>query len=192
MTSRLADARAYGEVPFGGCGTQIQYFAIPWDAKATVEVPGAGFHIAGYIDRLDVSPDGRRALVRDFKTGRAPKDDIVLDGGRELQRCLYAFAVKSMLGDDVAITASLLYPRNGLDLRLADPEATLRDIAGYLRAAHVPISSPGAALWDEIRVATMTTSPLPLPANAKAAYCTRKVAAATQRLGEAARIWEAT
>ena len=187
---QLADARAYGEVPFGGSEPKSNT-AIPWDAKATVEVPGAGFHIAGYIDRLDVSPDGRRALVRDYKTGRAPKDDIVLDGGRELQRCLYAFAVKSMLGDDVAITASLLYPRNGLDLRLADPEATLRDIAGYLRAAHANLVSGGGVMgrdtggdYDDLAFA--------LPANAKAAYCTRKVAAATQRLGEAARIWEAT
>jgi hypothetical protein len=34
------------------------------------------------------------------KTGRKPKDDIILNGGNELQRCLYAFAVKAMLGND--------------------------------------------------------------------------------------------
>ena len=84
---QLADARAYGEVPFGGSEPKSDA-AIPWDPKATVEVPGAGFRVAGYIDRLDVSPDGRRTLVRDYKTGRAPKDDITLDGGRELQQCL--------------------------------------------------------------------------------------------------------
>jgi hypothetical protein len=27
-----------------------------------VEIPGAGFRIAGYIDRLDISGDGRHAL----------------------------------------------------------------------------------------------------------------------------------
>ena len=108
----LAGARAYGEVPFGGAEPKSDG-AIPWDAEAPVAIPDTGFRIRGHIDRLDVSADGRRALVRDYKTGRAPRDDIVLDGGKELQRCLYAFAVKALLGDGVAIAASLLYPREG-------------------------------------------------------------------------------
>ena len=74
-------------------------------------IPGTGFKIAGYIDRLDISGDGRQAMVLDYKTGRVPKDSIILDGGKELQRCLYAFAVKALLGGDVEIRASLLYPR---------------------------------------------------------------------------------
>ena len=53
------------------------------------------------------------------------RGDIRLNGGRELQRCLYAFAVKALLGDDVAISASLLYPREPIDLQLDDPEAVL-------------------------------------------------------------------
>ena len=63
-----------------------------------VEIPDTGFSIAGYIDRLDISGDGKRALVRDYKTGRPPKDHIRLNGGQELQRCLYAFAVKASAG----------------------------------------------------------------------------------------------
>ncbi len=54
----------------------------PWDPSAPVTIPDTGFHIAGYIDRLDISGDGKRALVRDYKTGRPPKDNIRLDGGR--------------------------------------------------------------------------------------------------------------
>ena len=187
---QLPDALAYGEVPFGGAETKSDA-APPWDAKATVEIPGAGFRIAGYIDRLDISADGHRALVRDYKTGRPPKDSITLDGGRELQRCLYAFAVKAMLGDDVTISASLLYPRDELDLRLVDPEATLIEIAGYLRTARANLASGGGvigldtgAAYDDLAFA--------LPANAKATYCKRKLAAATQRLGDVAHVWEAT
>ena len=186
---QLPGARAYGEVPFGGSEPKSEA-VVPWNAEATVEVPRTGFRIAGYIDRLDVSPDGRQALVRDYKTGRAPKDDIILNGGRDLQRCLYAFAVKELLGDDVAISASLLYPREGLDLRLADPEATLGEISGYLRAAHANLASGGGVMgrdtggdYDDLAFA--------LPANARAGYCARKMNAATQRLGEAAGIWEA-
>ena len=186
---QIPDACAYGEVPFGGSEPKSEA-AIPWDAEATVEIPGTGFRIAGYIDRLDVSPDGRQALVCDYKTGRAPKGDIILDGGRELQRCLYAFAVKALLGDDVAISASLLYPRDGLDLRLADPEATLGEISGSLRTARANLASGGGVMgrdtggdYDDLAFA--------LPANAKAGYCARKMDAAIQRLGEAAGIWEA-
>lgn len=185
---QIDDACAYSEVPFGGSEPKSEA-AIPWDAEATVEVPGAGFRIAGYIDRLDVSLDGCQALVRDYKTGRAPKGDIILDGGRELQRCLYAFAVKALLGGEVAIIASLLYPKDGLDLRLPDPEAMLGEVSDSFRAARANLISGGAVMgrdtggdYDDLAFA--------LPANAKAGYCARKMEFATQRLGEAAGIWE--
>jgi hypothetical protein len=41
--------------------------------------------------------------------------------------------VKALLGEDVAINASLLYPREPVDLQLDDPEAVLAEIVGYLR-----------------------------------------------------------
>ena len=37
----------------------------------------------GTIDRLDISGDGKRALVRDYKTGRPPRSDIRLFGKPE-------------------------------------------------------------------------------------------------------------
>ncbi len=81
--------------------------------------------------------------MRDYKTGRAPRSAIRLNGGKELQRCLYGFAVKSLLGEDVSITASLLYPRENLDLQLDDPDAVLSEVTGYLVAAR---SNPQSGL----------------------------------------------
>ena len=185
----LPGARSFGEVPFGGAEPKTDV-APPWDATASVEIPGTGFRIAGYIDRLDISADGRRALVRDYKTGRKPKDTIVLDGGKELQRCLYAFAVKAMLGDDVTISASLLYPRDEVDLRLEDPEGTLVEVADYLRAAHASLLAGDAVLGADTG-GTYDDLAFALPANAGATYCKRKIAAATERLGNAAQVWEA-
>ncbi|MYH90941.1 MAG: PD-(D/E)XK nuclease family protein, partial [Gammaproteobacteria bacterium] len=78
----LPDARAYSEVPFGGAEPKSDA-VVPWDSTAPVQIPGTGFHIQGYIDRRDVAADGRRALVRDFITGRAPNTEIVIDHGRE-------------------------------------------------------------------------------------------------------------
>jgi hypothetical protein len=185
----LPAARAFGEVAFGGAEPKTDV-APPWDVAASVEIPGAGFRIAGYIDRLDIAGDGRRALVRDYKTGRTPRSSIVLDGGKELQRCLYAFAVKALLGGDIEISASLLYLRDEVDLRLADPEATLIEVAAHLREARANLLSGGGVIgidtggaYDDFAFA--------LPANAGAAYCKRKSGAATARLGAAAQVWEA-
>jgi len=185
----LPDRRSYGEVAFGGAETKSTA-ASPWDPTTVVEIPNAGFRIAGYIDRLDLSGDGKRALVRDYKTGRPPKDNISLDGGRELQRCLYAFAVKALLGADVSISASLLFPRDQIDLQLADPEATLVEITSYLQAARTNLTAGNALIgpdtggsYDDLAFA--------LPANAGATYCKRKLIAATEIFGDAAQVWEA-
>jgi hypothetical protein len=185
----LPGARAYGEVPFGGSEPKSDA-ETPWDSSAPVTIPDTGFNIAGYIDRLDISGDGKRALVRDYKTGRPPRGDIRLNGGRELQRCLYAFAVKALLGDDVAISASLLYPREPVDLQLDDPEAVLAEITGYLRAARASFSG-GAALPGPDTGGDYDDLAFALPANASATYCKRKLPTATERLGEVAQVWEA-
>jgi hypothetical protein len=95
-----------------------------------------------------------------------------------------------MLGDDVAISASLLFPRDEVDLRLEDPEGTLADVAGYLSAAHASLLAGGAVLGADTG-GTYDDLAFALPANAGATYCKRKIAAATERLGDAAQVWEA-
>lgn len=185
----LPGARSYGEVPFGGSEPKSEA-ETPWDARKPVTIPDTGFNIAGYIDRLDISGDGKRALVRDYKTGKPPSSGARLNGGRELQRCLYAFAVKALLGDDVAISASLLYPREPVDLQLDDPEAVLAEITGYLRAARASLAG-GAALPGPDTGGDYDDLAFALPANASATYCKRKMPAATERLGEVAQVWEA-
>ena len=186
---RLAGARAYGEVAFGGADP-VSGAEAPWDAETTVRIPDVGFRIRGYIDRLDISADGQHVSVRDYKTGRAPKeDDIVVGGGRELQRCLYAFAVKAMLGEDVTINASLFYPRAEKNLPLADPDGTLQMVTGYLDVARTSLGAGSAVMgpdtggdYDDLAFA--------LPANVKATYRSRKEAAAKLCLADAAQVWE--
>ena len=107
-----------------------------------------------------------------------------------MQRCLYAFAVKALLGDDLTISASLLYLRDELELRLEDSHGILVEVASYLCAARTNLLAGGAVLgvdtggkYDDLALA--------LPANAGAAYCKRKIAGAMTQLGAAAQIWEA-
>lgn len=185
---RLPGARSVGEVPFGGAKPRTEG-GWPWDITAAVQIPGCGFRINGYIDRLDLSGDGHRALVRDYKTGRAPTKPITLDGGKELQRCLYAFAVKALLGQHVKISASLLYLRDALDLRLENPEATLAALSSHLAAARANLLSGGAVPGIDTGIAHDTLA-FALPANASATYCKRKNPAALERLGPASQVWD--
>ena len=105
----LAGQRCFTEVPFGGQRPKTDG-ELPWDPAQPVEIAGTGFRISGYIDRLDLSGDGAQARVLDYKSGKLPPNEVVLQGGKELQRCLYAYAVKALLGDALAIDAALLYP----------------------------------------------------------------------------------
>jgi RecB family exonuclease len=154
-----------------------------------VSIPGCGFAIEGYIDRIDIAGDGKHARVRDYKTGRVPKDEITLDGGRELQRALYAFAVKALLGSHVHIDASLLYVREGKDLRLVDPDGTLAEVTTYLREARESLLAgnalPGVDAEDPAHPLAFA-----LPANSKPTYYVRKHLAVLERLGNAAHIWD--
>ncbi len=186
-------ARAYAEVPFGGALTKSDA-PLPWNQELLVEIPQTEFRISGYIDRLDLSEDTNRALVRDYKTGKAPKvtdkRPFILDGGKELQRCLYAYAVKAMLGEDTEIQASLHYLRGNVDLPLEDPENTLRELAVYLESAKENLVRGGCTIgegsgepYDDFAFA--------LPANAANIYCTRKKEAARECVGEAAIVWGA-
>jgi PD-(D/E)XK nuclease superfamily len=185
----LPNSRAYSEVPFGGLEPKSGS-AAPWDTTAPVVIPGTDFQIGGYIDRLDVAADGSQALVRDYKTGNPPKKPIRLNGGSELQRCLYAFAVKALLGERVAISASLLYPHADLELQLDNPDAAMADITTYLRAAETNFAA-GAAIPGPDTASDYDDLAFALPANAGATYCKRKLPAVLARLADLAPLWEA-
>src|SRR5205823_13068088 len=108
----MAGQKSWTEIPFGG-QREVKRNNLPWDVAQAVEIPATGIKIQGQIDRLDLAGDTTRARVIDYKTGKLQKDmaDVVIDGGNELQRCLYAFAVKTLIGQQVAVEACLLYPR---------------------------------------------------------------------------------
>lgn len=186
---QMPGGRSYSEVPFGGSERKSDA-ELPWDPQAHVIVPGTDFAISGYIDRLDVSGDGTCALVRDYKTGKAPREAIRLNKGSELQRCLYAFAVRELLGEHVDIIASLLYPREPLDLQLDDPVGVLDEVTGYLVSARASLAS-GAALPGPDTGGAYDDLAFALPANAAATYCKRKSPKVAERLGDATLVWEA-
>ncbi len=78
---------------------------------------GAGVRVRGVIDRLDVAPDGRRAIVRDYKSGSTRPEYAGARWGaeRRLQVALYMLAVRDLLGLDPV--AGVYQPLGGGDLR---------------------------------------------------------------------------
>jgi PD-(D/E)XK nuclease superfamily len=98
-------------LPFGQAGGAGGSRALPWDASIPIEVPGTPIRIQGTIDRLDLRRTGFAVRVTDYKTGQRPKNinGIVIAGGRELQRALYALACRQLLPGPPRVIARLIY-----------------------------------------------------------------------------------
>ena len=183
------DWSSFSEVPFGMVD-QESSAAAPWDPTVQVIVPDTGFRIRGYIDRLDLSNGRSHAVVFDYKTGKAPGKDIVLNKGKELQRCLYAFAVSALLGDQVDISASLLYLRDERRIPLEDKDKVLEDLQQFLAASRGHLEAghavPGISAGDDYDDLAFA-----LPANPAKTYMARKWPAILELLAGATSVWEA-
>jgi hypothetical protein len=187
----MLEQTSWTEIPFGG-QREAERNNLPWDVAQAVEIPGTGIRIQGQIDRLDLAGDRKRARVIDYKSGRLNKDmaDVVIKGGSELQRCLYAFAVKTLIGKGVKVEASLLYPRADEGEQalfpLEEVDAVLARLASALAIARKNmiegILAPGIDAqdqWNDFAFA--------LPASLS--YLARKLELARERLGEGANVW---
>ena len=144
---------------------------------------------------LTSAVDMKNARVIDYKTGRLNRNmaDVVVKGGSELQRCLYAFAVKSLLGTEVKVEAALLYPgvtegEQAL-FPLSDVDAVLDRLATAIKLARRQSYRWRGACLALTRTTNSMTSPSRfLPARFT---CSRKMPLAKEQLGEAAKIWDA-
>lgn len=182
----LQGVRSHAEVAFGGM--EAVNPGGPWDPAAPVTIPGTTLRIQGRIDRLDLSVDGLIARLVDYKTGR-PYDPGVLNGGSELQRCLYAYVVGALLGPKVAVEAALLFPKgDGAYYPLADTKIALATLTTALLRAETSLRD-GRALFGPDTGVGYDDLAFALPAS-PGALTERKRAEAAKELGDAALIWE--
>jgi RecB family exonuclease len=188
----LKGQKSWTEIPFG-FGSETGRQDMPWDTACPVEIPGTGIRLQGYIDRLDLAGDRKRARVIDYKTGRlnGSMASAVLKGGRELQRCLYAFAVKTLLGSKLEIEAALLYPgapegKQGL-FPLPDVDAVLARLATAIKLSRTNIEA-GLAIPGIDADNDYNDLAFALPASQS--YLTRKMPLTQERLGKAANVWD--
>jgi hypothetical protein len=188
----LPGQKSWAEVPFGVPNGEAQA-DLPWDAERPVEIPNTGIFIRGQIDRLDVAGNLSRAGVFDYKTGIPSKDmvDVIVDGGAELQRCLYALAVRTLIRDDIDVEASLLYLRaadgdQGL-FPLHDVDAALDLLAGAISIARSSLEN-GLALPGTDAKHKYNDLAFALPADPN--YLPRKQPIAATCMGDAVKIWD--
>jgi hypothetical protein len=194
----LAGQRSWAEIPFGGDRsaeqlTEQRRASLPWDPTTPVVIPGTTVAIGGSIDRLDL--DGARTIgrVTDYKSGKPPgkKKQPVLKGGAELQRCLYAYAVRSLVPAVTNIQTRLLFPKAEEDglYALADPAAVLASLAGFVIAAECHAKAgnvlPGAGAEDDYNDLAFA-----LPGGAKESYFELKSSLIAERLGDLSPLWE--
>ncbi len=142
------------------------------------------------IDRLDLSGDRLKARVTDYKSGKL-RAKPVLKGGAELQRCLYAYAVQTLVGGATEVEARLLYPRAGEKglLNLDNPKAVLETLGGYLKIARTHLLAgdtlPGVGAADDYNDYAFA-----LPGGAKERYFEIKSPRIAARLADLAPLWE--
>ena len=184
-------AKSVGEVPWG------EQRARKGKRDTTVAIPAlrlerSGITVGGYIDRADYDANGHPIRVIDYKSGRSPGAKTQINGGRELQRCLYTAALRAASEDPKGPfpDAWIIYVREGRCAKLENPEAALETIDTGLRAAREALER-GDALPGPDAGKTYDPLAFALPADATRGYEQRKEKAIKEALAELAPLWDA-
>jgi ATP-dependent helicase/DNAse subunit B len=186
-----ADTRSWTEVPFGDVHFAGAGRDLPWDASTPVIIPDTAIRIQGAIDRLDLRSASSAVRVTDYKTGKPLQspDRIVIGGGAELQRPLYALACRQLLPDCRQIIARLVYLADPPQMvRLADLDHALAQISEFVTLACKMLAG-GTALPG--RDADAAANDLRLAMPASPGYLRRKAAKFAQAAGRLSSFWDA-
>jgi RecB family exonuclease len=177
---------AYFEVAFGpGPGGEPAPGEPHMQEPLEIDLGDArSLRVSGRIDRIDRRGDGTLVL-RDYKTGRAPKDESGLfRGGRQLQIPFYVLAAAKIFPDQPVVEAFLDYVDGGrqvaLDLAVVRSDAFRTLLRGLVDgiAGGVFVQEPAVCEWCDFttvcgpkglsRCAATASAPIP-------ASCTRCV-----------------
>ncbi|RUW53843.1 PD-(D/E)XK nuclease family protein [Mesorhizobium sp. M1A.F.Ca.ET.072.01.1.1] len=130
------------ELNFGGAPNPA---GAPWPEELDVVLDGTGVRVIGRIDRLDLAKSASVARITDYKTSKPERspDDLVMDGGRELQRVLYAIAIRT-LARPGRVVARLLYLGTPITTRPLESERldkAIADLSAFVIAATTALKS---------------------------------------------------
>jgi len=195
----LPGQRSWSEVAFGSKEKTLEHTDLPWDPTSTVYIGNTAMRITGRIDRIDLSGDGKIARVTDYKSGKTPiTAETILSGGREIQRCIYANVVKSVLPEVEHVESQLLFPRatakkKPMTYPLADTSAVLGTLIEYIqtaqRLASRGVTLPGFAENANGEFDLDDERCFALPAGAQRWYFDRKFESFSTHLAELVELW---
>jgi len=180
--------RSWSELTFGENAALVP----PWENNAEVQL--GGLRVGGRIDRLDLRGDGGAARVTDYKTGGTPRNmaTVVLAGGAELQRVIYAAAVRRRMPDVRQVVSRLAYLRGTpaahalsgeiLEDAIAQAEGFIAVAVALVADGMAPIGPDAQDRFSDVRLA--------LPAELDS-YLLRKNAALAVAAGELPDWWSA-
>ncbi|MET4239751.1 PD-(D/E)XK nuclease family protein [Bradyrhizobium sp. RT10b] len=188
-----ADTRSWTEVPFGQTNPVSEQ--APWDTTIAVPIEQTGLVFGGRMDRLDIRATGDGARITDYKSTKPPPKHqrITLGQGRELQRVLYAIAVRALLPDVRTVVTRLIYLADDpatLELKGDELDSAVIQAAGFLTAAIAILRSGRTAprweqdaFYDDMRLA--------LPAD-RESYLRRKSSEFRTANQHLSRLWSAS
>ncbi len=107
----------------------------PAERELYVETEIDGLTLRGYVDRLDVAPDGAMRVV-DYKTGRAPRETF--EGKALFQMKFYALVLWRLRGE-IPRMLQLVYLGDGEIVRYEPDEADLRALERNVKAVWAAI-----------------------------------------------------
>lgn len=102
----------------------------PSERELYVETDVDGLVLRGYVDRLDVAPDGAMRVV-DYKTGRSPSE--LFEGKALFQMKFYALVLWRLRGE-IPRLLQLVYLGNGEVVRYSPDEHDLLSLERNLKA----------------------------------------------------------
>lgn len=88
---------AYFEVRYGMKPFDLLESEISTEDPIPIDLGEKVLYLRGKIDRIDLSKDGKRARVIDYKTGKVSAKENDLQGGRTLQLPLYLYVATKLL-----------------------------------------------------------------------------------------------
>lgn len=187
----MADTRSWTELAFGE-ETAAGAAVLPWATDQPVTLPSTTIRFRGRIDRVDLRGDNSAIRITDYKSGKAPKNaaGIVLAGGSELQRVLYAMAARVLLPEVRMIISRLAYLAGDdaptrlqgepLDAAMAEVAQFIGIASGIVRTGAAVPGPDANERYHDLRLA--------LPAD-RDAYLRRKHRAFLDALSALAPLW---
>lgn len=189
--SVMADTQSWTELAFGE-ESAAAAAGLPWAVNLPVTLPGTAIRLRGRIDRLDLRGDNSAVRITDYKSGRAPNNAgaIVLAGGGELQRVLYAMVVRVLVPEVRMIVSRLAYLAGDnvpmrlqgepLDAAMAEAARFIGIASGIARSGWAVPGPDAGERYHDLRLA--------LPAD-RDAYLRRKRQAFLEALNALAPLW---